>query len=208
MLQDDTLGCCRHLLLLVLLPKITSRMSVTPEITFVTRWMLTGWVQPVLSLLCCTKKSPPLLIAHSPISTRAIKPGSLAAPARRNHLLVTDCCVFNEPEENKEREGCGATRVCCSVCQTHANSDNSQMFGCSFVKEIYGRCRAQKFAETRRWQRGQRFPGPGAPSLPPVCLPLAGVDGNGWTNNSKSALWSLGGLTKAPGSSFSSPGAL
>lgn len=166
-------------------------------------------MQPVLSLPCCTRKSPPLLPTHSPISTRAIKPSSLAAPARRNSLLVTDCCVFNEPEENKKCEGCGATRVCCSVCQIHTNSDNSQMFGCSFVKEIYGRCRAWKFTERWRWQCGQRFPGPGGllPSLH-CAFPLLVLMATDGQTAGKSAFRSLGGLIKAPGSSFRSPGAL
>lgn len=49
------------------------------------------------------------------------------------------------PRKNKESEGCGAMQVCCSVCQIHANSDNSQMFGSLCVKEIYVRLRAGKF---------------------------------------------------------------
>lgn len=164
-------------------------------------------MQPILSLPCCTKKSPPLLLTHSPISTRAIRAGSLAAPARRNHLLVTDCCVFNEPQENKEREGCEARRVCCSGCQIHPNSDNSQMFGCSFLREIRGRCRAQKFTGTHTevavWVKVS-WPWR-APSLLPLCLPLAAVDGNGGTNSREKCLWVARRINKGSRFVFQEP---
>lgn len=125
----------------------------------------------------------PLSSLHSSSSTRAMKTGSLAARARRNRLLVTDCYGFNEPEEKKKFEGCRVIQVCCSVCQIHANSDNSQMFGSSFVKEIYGRCRARKsiprVLERQRWAKSSS-PGGLLPSVavPLPYLPLANVDGN------------------------------
>lgn len=86
---------------------------------------------------------PPLSVYFC-ISASAIRSGSFAACTRSNHLLVTDCYVFNEPKENKKFKGCRATRVCCSVCQIHTNADSSQMFFFSFVKEIYVWYRAQK----------------------------------------------------------------
>lgn len=173
-------------------------------------------MHPILSLPCCVRKSLLILPTHSPISTGAINTSSLAARARRSRLLVTDCYVFNEPEENKKFEGCGAIQVCCSVCQIHANSDNSQMFGSSFFKEIYVRCRTRKFVPgvcgRRRWQREQRFPGPRglrpclrgcATAVPSSCQ--CNVDGNEWTNSRETCLSVARRINKGSGFIFQEP---
>ena len=235
MMLQDVLDFQRHLPLPVpnsealfpsKLPQITSSFGGTGfsvgnglAVQAGGRWRRWGGCSPSSPCPAAVGRAPSPPHAFPPISTRAIKTSSSAAHARRNRLLVTDCYVFNEPEENKKCEGCGATQVCCSVCQIRANSDNSQMFGSSFIKEIYVRCRDRKFIpsvlERLRWQRGRRFPGPGGllpylrgctAALPSSCQAvLMATDGQ---TTGKCAFRLLGGLIKALGSSFRSRGAL
>lgn len=144
-------------------------------------------MQPVLSLPCCTK-SPPLLVTHSPISSRAIKPGSLAAPARRSHPLVTDCCVFNELRKTRDAQAAGRCRFAAQAAKSTLLQTTHRCWAARSSKGFMGDAGLGNSRGHGGGSVGKSFLTQKAPSLPPLCLPLAGVGGNRGTNSREKCL--------------------